>query len=151
MQTQIAVGTQQHFQWLQGIVKTVLVLNLLDALFTLVWVRWGLAQEANTLLDELVNQHAVGFVAVKLGLVSLGSWLLWNRRRRPLAVIAIFAAFLELYADDPRQELNLATTRIDRAGGLWTNLAHKWKSFWGKGGLPVSYEPAIFVSGDFWF
>lgn len=92
-----AVGTHQHFGWLQGVVKTVLVLNLLDALFTLVWVRWGLAREANTLLDELVNQHAVGFVAIKLALVSLGSWLLWHRRERPLAVVAIFAAFLLYY------------------------------------------------------
>lgn len=91
------VGTHQHFGWLQGIVKTVLVLNLLDALFTLVWVRSGLAHEANTLLDELVNEHAVGFVVIKLGLVSLGSWLLWNRRERPLAVVAIFAAFLIYY------------------------------------------------------
>lgn len=69
----------------------------------------------------------------------------------PSGTTAIFAAFLDLYADDPHRELNLATTKIDRAGGLWTNLAHKWSSFWGKGGLPVSYEPAIFVSGDFWF
>jgi hypothetical protein len=35
------------FRWLHGIVKTVLVLNLLDAIFTLVWVRFGYAREAN--------------------------------------------------------------------------------------------------------
>ncbi len=91
------VGTSQHYRWLKGIVKWVLVLNLLDALFTLVWVRAGLAREANTLLDELVNEHAVGFVLTKLGLVSLGSWLLWQRRDRPLAVIAIFIAFVLYY------------------------------------------------------
>lgn len=93
----LVVGTPQHFRWLKGIVKWVLVLNLLDALFTLAWVRAGLAREANTLLDELVNDHAVGFVLIKLGLVSLGSWLLWNRRERPLAVIAIFIAFVLYY------------------------------------------------------
>ena len=93
----LEMGTAQHYRWLKGIVKWVLVLNLLDALFTLVWVRWGLAREANTLLDELVNEHAVGFVLTKLGLVSLGSWLLWNRRDRPLAVIAIFIAFVLYY------------------------------------------------------
>jgi hypothetical protein len=92
-----SVGTAQHFSWLQGIVKAVLVLNLLDALFTLVWVRAGLAREANPLIEQLVNEHAVGFVLVKLGLVGLGSWLLWNRRQRPGAVIAIFAAFLAYY------------------------------------------------------
>ena len=91
------LGTAQHFRWLKGIVKWMLVLNLCDALFTLVWVRWGLAREANTLLDELVNEQAVAFVATKLGLVSLGSWVLWRRRDRPLAVIAIFIAFVLYY------------------------------------------------------
>jgi hypothetical protein len=91
------VGTPEHFRWLQGIVKAVLVLNLLDALFTLVWVRSGLAREANPLIDRLVNENAVGFVLVKLGLVGLGSWLLWHRRQRPAAVIGIVAAFLVYY------------------------------------------------------
>ncbi len=93
----VSVGTAEHFGWLQGIVKAVLVLNLLDALFTLVWVRSGLAREANPLIDQLANQHAVGFVLVKLALVSLGSWLLWQHRERPAAVIAIVAAFLTYY------------------------------------------------------
>ena len=92
-----SVGTPEHFRWLHGIVKAVLVLNLLDALFTLVWVRAGLAREANPLVDQLVNENAVGFVLVKLGLVGLGSWLLWQRRQRPFAVIAIVADFLAYY------------------------------------------------------
>lgn len=94
----LAVGTPQHFRWLHGIVKTVLVLNLLDAIFTLVWVRLGLAREANALIRDLVDHHAVAFVLAKLGLVSLGSWLLWTRRDHPGAVIGIFAAFLAYYA-----------------------------------------------------
>ena len=93
----IHVGTPEQFHWLHGVVKAVLVLNLLDALFTLVWVRAGLAVEANTLIDELVNEHAVGFVVLKITLVGLGSWLLWQRRKRPSAVIAIFIAFLAYY------------------------------------------------------
>ena len=93
----LSVGTAEHFRWLHGIVKAVLVLNLLDALFTLVWVRAGLAREANPLIDWLVEEHAVGFVLVKLGLVGLGSWLLWRRRERPAAAIAIVAAFLIYY------------------------------------------------------
>ena len=93
----LVVGTPQHFRWLDGIVKTLLVLNLLDALFTLVWVRAGLAQEANALMRDLVNDHAVLFVVTKLGLVSLGSLLLWRRRAHAGAVVAIFAAFLAYY------------------------------------------------------
>lgn len=93
----LPVGTPEQFRWLQGIVKAVLILNLLDALFTLVWVRSGLAREANPLIDQLASENAVGFVLVKLGLVGLGSWLLWHRRQRPVAVVAIVMAFLVYY------------------------------------------------------
>jgi hypothetical protein len=94
----LAVGTPEHFRWLDGVVKTVLVLNLIDAVLTLLWVRLGLAREANALVRDLVEQHALAFVLVKLALVGLGSWLLWRRREHPLAVIGIFAAFLAYYA-----------------------------------------------------
>src|SRR5262245_28626949 len=91
------VGTAQHFRWLHGIVKAVLVLNLLDAIFTLVWVRWGFALEANLMIDRLVEHYAVAFIAVKLGLVGMGSWLLWQRRNHATAVVAIFVAFMAYY------------------------------------------------------
>lgn len=93
----LVLGTPQHYRWLGGIVKTVLVLNLLDAVFTLVWVGSGQAEEANPLLRELVVARPVLFVAAKLGLVGLASALLWRLRARPLAVVAIFAAFLLYY------------------------------------------------------
>jgi hypothetical protein len=96
--SRMQVGTEQQFRWLEGIVKSVLVLNLIDAVLTLLWVRAGLAVEANTLMAELVNDHALGFVVVKLALVGMGSWLLWSRRQSALAVIAIFAVFLVYYA-----------------------------------------------------
>jgi hypothetical protein len=93
----LQIGTPQHFGWLRGIIMAVLIFNLLDAVLTLIWVRAGLASEANALLRDLVNDHAVLFVVVKLGLVSLGSWFLWNRREHASAVIAIFVAFLAYY------------------------------------------------------
>ena len=93
----LRIGTPQQVRWLDGIVKTVLVLNLLDAVFTLVWVRAGLAREANALMRDLVNEHAVLFVVVKLGLVSLGSLVLWRRRTHAAAVVAIFVVFLVYY------------------------------------------------------
>jgi hypothetical protein len=91
------IGTPEHFRWLLGIVKAVLILNLFDALLTLYWVRGGRATEANTLIDELVNENAVAFVATKLALVGMGSWVLWKRRRHPAAVVGIFAVFLCYY------------------------------------------------------
>ncbi len=69
----------------------------------------------------------------------------------PAGTTAIYAAFLELYGREPERELNLATVEIERAGGLWTNLAHHWNELWSPAGLPISYEPAVYVSGDFWF
>lgn len=92
------IGTPQQFRWLLGIVKVVLVLNLLDAVFTLLWVYAGFAREANPLIDELVHEAPVAFAAAKIAIVGLGSLLLWRLRRRPLAVVAIFAAFLAYYA-----------------------------------------------------
>lgn len=94
----LQIGTPQHFRWLQGIVKGVLVMNLLDAVFTLLWVWAGMAKEANPLLRELVHESPVGFAVIKLAVVGLGSLLLWRWRTRPLAVVAIFVAFLAYYA-----------------------------------------------------
>ena len=53
--------------------------------------------EANALLRDLVNENAMGFMLTKLGIVGLGSLLLWRNRRRPLAVVSIFVAFLAYY------------------------------------------------------
>jgi hypothetical protein len=94
----LPIGTPRHFRWLEGIVKVTLVLNLLDAIFTLTWVVSGLASEANPFLHELAHRHPVGFVSAKLALVGLASLLLWRLRSRPLAVVGIFAAFLLYYA-----------------------------------------------------
>jgi hypothetical protein len=94
----LLVGTPQHFRWLQGIVWVVLALNLADALFTLLWIRGGLASEANPLLHELAHGHPFAFLASKLAVVTLGSLLLWRQRQRPLAVVFIFVAFGLYYA-----------------------------------------------------
>lgn len=83
---------------MRGVVKAILVLNLLDAIFTLFWVQAGLAREANPFLRDLVASSPVAFVVVKLGLVGLGSSMLWRHRERPLAVIAIFSLFVVYYA-----------------------------------------------------
>ena len=91
------VGTPRHFDWLHGIVKAVVVLNLIDGVLTLLWVWTGFAREANTLLDELVTHYPVLFVAIKLALVGLGTTLLWKRREHPAAVIGIFVSFLVYY------------------------------------------------------
>lgn len=92
------VGTETHFRWLNGIVKAVLVMNLVDAVLTLLWVRAGFATEANPFISQIVEEHAVAFVASKLTLVCLGTAMLWRHRREPLAVVGIFAAFMVYYS-----------------------------------------------------
>ncbi len=91
------IGTLQHFRWLEGIVKAVLVLNLVDAVLTLIWIQTGLATEANPVMAALVHNSPIAFILAKVALVSLGSGLLWRLRTRPLAVIGIFAVFLAYY------------------------------------------------------
>jgi uncharacterized protein DUF5658 len=91
------IGTLQHFRWLRGIVASVLVLNLLDAIFTIVVVVTHRASEANPMMADLVHNDPWLFMIVKLTLVSLGSYLLWRLRKRAFAVLAIFLAFFVYY------------------------------------------------------
>ena len=91
------IGTKDQFVFLEWIVKSIFVMNVLDAFMTLVWVYTGRAVEANEFLAELVHRHPELFVLVKLLVVAFGSFLLWRSRKRPLAVVAIFVAFLAYY------------------------------------------------------
>jgi len=93
----ILLGSPDHFEWLGGIAKGLLVLNLLDGVFTLVWVEYFGAEELNILLADLVYDDALLFMLVKLTLVSLGTLFLWRNRHNFLAVISIFAAFFGYY------------------------------------------------------
>lgn len=79
--------------WLRAIVTAVIVLNLLDAVLTLLWVQLGVATEANLLLAGILARSAVLFMVVKMSLVSLGIGLLWRQRTRPLAVFGIALVF----------------------------------------------------------
>jgi len=92
------IGNEEHYEWLRRIVMAILVLNLLDAIFTLFWVQTGYARERNALLEPFVIRHSGYFTFVKLSLVSLGIGLLWNRRHHASAVVAIFVAFVAYYA-----------------------------------------------------
>lgn len=91
------IGTRQQFQFLHRLVMTVLVLNLLDGVLTLIWVFTGAATEANPLLEHLVVDQPILFMAAKTSLVGLGSILLWRHKKRPAAVVAIFVGFLAYY------------------------------------------------------
>jgi len=91
------LGTEEHYRWLRGIIVSILVLNVCDAVFTMIWIETGVATEANPLLRELVNEYPLLFVLVKTTLVSLGCLLLWRFRNRATSIIGIFIAFLVYY------------------------------------------------------
>jgi len=93
----LVIGTQQHFRWLDGIAKSILVLNLVDGVFTMIWVEFSQAQELNFMMRDLVHTSALSFMLVKLTLVSLGTLFLWRYRSNALAVISLFVAFFSYY------------------------------------------------------
>jgi len=67
----------------------VVVLNLLDAIFTLLYTSVGIATEANPLMDRALATSPIAFMLAKLALVSLGVWLLWRLRARRSAVAGL--------------------------------------------------------------
>lgn len=79
---------------LRLVVVALVLLNLLDAVFTLAWVEWGVAEEANLLLEDILSRSAVAFVVVKMSLVSLGVLLLWRLREQKLAVFGLGLSLL---------------------------------------------------------
>lgn len=74
--------------WAAGLV---LVLNLLDAMWTLTYLEVGVADEANPLMARALHHGPVGFMLVKLALVSLSVLLLWRLRDRRSAVLALYS------------------------------------------------------------
>lgn len=66
-----------------------LVLNLLDAVFTLGWVEAGMAEEANPIMAALLDLSPVAFMAGKLALVGAGVFLLSTFYERVLARVAL--------------------------------------------------------------
>jgi len=74
-----------------------LLLNLADALFTLVFLQLHLAEEANPLMRAAYEGSPVLFLAVKLLLVHAGALLLWVHRAFAVARTALVVAIC-LYA-----------------------------------------------------
>lgn len=70
----------------------VVVLNMLDAVWTLLFVNLGVAAEANPLMDQALSHGPVWFMLAKLGLVSLSVLLLWRLRDRRFATVGLFSA-----------------------------------------------------------
>jgi len=91
------IGTRERSRFLHGIAKAILVLNLLDGIFTLIWVEFYGAGELNVLMRDLVLGSPLLFMIVKLTVVSFGTLFLWRYRSTPLAVTSLLLAFFSYY------------------------------------------------------
>lgn len=74
------------------IASAVVILNLLDAVFTLAYTSSGVATEANPVMDHALDASPLTFMLVKLSLVSLAVLLLWRMRHRRTAVVGLIGA-----------------------------------------------------------
>jgi hypothetical protein len=92
-----ALGADGEIRGLYGIAKWLLVLNLLDGIFTLIWIEHFGAQELNFMMRDLAHGSPVLFMMAKLTLVGLGTLFLWRNRSSPLAVASIIVAFFSYY------------------------------------------------------
>jgi len=62
------------------------ILNILDGVFTLVWINCKIATEANPIMASLI-EYPLLFMGVKTVLVGLGAMLMWRLRSNKLSVI----------------------------------------------------------------
>ncbi|HVE82964.1 MAG TPA: DUF5658 family protein [Myxococcales bacterium] len=74
-----------------------LVLNLLDALFTMTFLHMRVAEEANPLMRAAYAGSPLLFLVLKLFLVHTGATLLWVNRAAAAARVAL-ASGVGLYA-----------------------------------------------------
>lgn len=70
------------------------LLNLLDAVLTIVWVRNGIAGEANHLMAYLLDIGDAPFLGAKLAIGTLAAVVLLRFGNRPLAKYGVTAALV---------------------------------------------------------
>ena len=104
-------------KWIERLVAAVFVMSVIDGIMTLYWVLMRVAEEANPLMDYLLTLHPALFMAVKIGLVSLGTTLLWRYRFRPFAMVGTGLCFM-VYAAILVAHFGAAVTLIQRAAFL---------------------------------
>jgi len=72
-----------------GLCSVILLLNLIDTLLTLAFVQFGLAEEANPLMNLMYRASPLLFVLLKLAMVQAGILILHYYRRLPIAQRAL--------------------------------------------------------------
>lgn len=76
-------------RWVMAAVGLLVLLNVLDAACTAIWVDLGVAREANILLRPILDHSVFLFVLVKMSIVIAALAVLWKHRGRTLAVAGL--------------------------------------------------------------
>jgi hypothetical protein len=85
-------------EWMAILIGILFMLNAIDAVATVTWISAGLATEANPLMAPLIELHPAVFVATKLTLVGLCSYLLWQHREHRFSLVATIGLVSVYYA-----------------------------------------------------
>jgi len=70
-------------------IAVLLVLNLIDAALTSVWVSTGIAGEGNPMMASAIGLGYGPFVLGKVALVGFGAWSLYSLRHHLAARVAV--------------------------------------------------------------
>ena len=75
----------------------IFLLSVLDAVFTLTWIKAGLAIEANPILAVLVDHGDFSFVATKIFLTGAGCYILESVKSKYNATKYVIYALFTMY------------------------------------------------------
>ena len=103
----IRIAALVHEDAFERSLRLILLLNLLDALYTSYWMGLGWMSEANPLMAHAFERGPGLFLLSKLMLVSLSVWVLWQHRDRQLARLSAIPLGM-LYAFVGGQHLGFA-------------------------------------------
>lgn len=104
------VKLREEWEFLRGrkvekfslLILGIFTLSCLDAFFTLMWIKTGLAVEANPLLQDLIAHGDFSFLGTKILLTSLGCLFLESAKEKSrlakIAIIGLFVAYVGLTA-----------------------------------------------------
>ena len=75
----------------------IFLFSILDASFTLLWIKTGLAVEANPLLNELIHHGDFSFLAIKIILTGVGCLFLYHAKEKSYIAKFVIVLLLCLY------------------------------------------------------
>ncbi|MBN1655370.1 MAG: hypothetical protein JXA30_16510 [Deltaproteobacteria bacterium] len=90
--TELTSATHQRLFTFMRMLSALIVMNVLDGLFTLFWISTNRATEANPLMSATLDIHPVLFICVKLALVNLGAIILMRYWEKAFAVLSLAIA-----------------------------------------------------------